>query len=164
MTLATLAVKHLWNRMSGSDGWLSQSSFLLKKCFLNPCGPVVLVGLALLDPSLAYAAGKCTESGKGIKNRTMVQIVEIFSELVAYGRNTCCHSPRTLPPTHTTPAYLALWGVGHCQDDWVWWRWKDNKGRRRWWGRRGGPQLQWTDQPERRYWEQRRERRTNTDR
>lgn len=47
-----LAVKHLWNRMSGLDAWLSQSSFLLVKCFLNPRGPVEPVPLGLPDPSL----------------------------------------------------------------------------------------------------------------
>lgn len=40
-----VAVKHLWNRSSGSGGWLSQSSFLLMKCFLNPCGPETQVAL-----------------------------------------------------------------------------------------------------------------------
>lgn len=43
-TLVTVAMKHLWNSLSGSVGWLSQSSFLLK-CFLNPCGPVALCSL-----------------------------------------------------------------------------------------------------------------------
>lgn len=52
-TLVTLPVKHLWNRMSGLGGWLSQSSFLLMKCFLNPCGPLDEVSLVWLDPSLA---------------------------------------------------------------------------------------------------------------
>lgn len=52
-TLVTLPVKHLWNRMSGLGGWLSQSSFLLMKCFLSPCGPLEEVSLAWLDPSLA---------------------------------------------------------------------------------------------------------------
>lgn len=52
-TLVTLPVKHLWNRMSGLVGWLSQSSFLLMKCFLNPCGPLEEVSLVWLDPSLA---------------------------------------------------------------------------------------------------------------
>lgn len=47
-----VAVKHLWNRSSGSGGWLSQSSFLLMKCFLNPCGPETQVALPWLGPSL----------------------------------------------------------------------------------------------------------------
>lgn len=52
-TLVTLPVKHLWNRMSGLGGWLSQSSLRLMKCFLNPCGPLEEVSLVWLDPSLA---------------------------------------------------------------------------------------------------------------
>lgn len=52
-TLVTLPVKHLWNRMSGFGGWLSQSSLRLMKCFLNPCGPLEEVSLPWLDPSLA---------------------------------------------------------------------------------------------------------------
>lgn len=52
-TLEILPVKHLWNRMSGLGGWLSQSSFLLMKCFLIPCGPLEEFSLVWLDPSLA---------------------------------------------------------------------------------------------------------------
>lgn len=44
-TLVTFPVKHLWNRMSGLGGWLSQSSFLLMKCFLKMCGPLDEVSL-----------------------------------------------------------------------------------------------------------------------
>lgn len=35
----TVAMKHRWNRRSGSGGWLSQSSLPLRKCFLKPWGP-----------------------------------------------------------------------------------------------------------------------------
>lgn len=56
--LVTVAVKHLWNRSSGSGGWLSQSSFLLMKCFLNPCGPETQVALTWLGPSLGSPAEK----------------------------------------------------------------------------------------------------------
>ncbi len=61
-TPVTLAVKHLWNRSSGSGGWLSQSSFLLMKCFLNPCGPEAQDALAWLDPSLGSADEKRTNT------------------------------------------------------------------------------------------------------
>lgn len=58
-TQVTLAVKHLWNRTSGFGAWLSQSSFLLVKCFLNPCGPVELVPPMLLEPSLTSLPEMC---------------------------------------------------------------------------------------------------------
>lgn len=35
----TVAMKHRWNRRSGSGGWLSQFSLPLRKCFLKPWGP-----------------------------------------------------------------------------------------------------------------------------
>lgn len=71
-TQVALAVKHLWNKMSGFGSWLSQSSFLLMKCFLNLFGPIELVVPALLVPSLTSLAenqtidvktflGKCTD-------------------------------------------------------------------------------------------------------
>ena len=51
-TQVALAVKHLWNTVSEFGAWLSQSSFLLMKYFLNPLGPIEPVVLAALDPWL----------------------------------------------------------------------------------------------------------------
>lgn len=57
-TPVTVAVKHLWKRRSGSVGSLSESTLLLIKCFLNPCGPKPLVTLTLLGLSLGSPAEK----------------------------------------------------------------------------------------------------------
>jgi len=61
-TPVTVAVKHLWKRRSGSDGSLSESTFLLIKCFLNPCRPEALLTVIWLGPSLESPAEKHTES------------------------------------------------------------------------------------------------------
>lgn len=39
LMVVTVAMKQRWNRRSGSGGWLSQSSFPLRKCLRKPCGP-----------------------------------------------------------------------------------------------------------------------------
>lgn len=78
-TQVTLAVKHLWNRMSGFCAWLSQSSFLLMKCFLNPCGPVELVPLVLLEPSLTSLPEMCRYINSFEKhNNIRIKTVEVL--------------------------------------------------------------------------------------
>ena len=44
LTVVTVAMKHLWNRRSGSGDWFSQSSFPLTKCLRSPWGPAGATG------------------------------------------------------------------------------------------------------------------------
>ena len=44
LTLVTVAMKHRWNKRSGSEGWFSQSSFPLTKCLRSPWGPAGATG------------------------------------------------------------------------------------------------------------------------
>lgn len=84
-----------------------------------------------------------------ILNQKMRPIAGVLSEPKGFRKSI---SNKFLLSQCTTHTYWALWVVGRCQGDWVWWRWRGSRGRTQWWGRRGGPRLRWTDQPERRYW------------
>lgn len=57
-TPVTVGVKHLWKRCSGSGNWLSQSTFLFTKGFLNLCGAAAQGTLTWLGPSLGSPAKK----------------------------------------------------------------------------------------------------------
>lgn len=57
-TPVTVGVKHLWKRCSGSGDWLSQSTFLFTKGFLNLCGAAAQGTLTWLGPSLGSPAKK----------------------------------------------------------------------------------------------------------